>query len=200
MRRSTKMTLMSIPAVLAIAPLAMAQEIQPKPLSIRLGVNYLTDSTSRDFSKYAGYILGLGFQLPSTSLLNPEIGEASVECDFLRHAGNGNRLDSFDLMYAERVPFSTDGTAPGSPTMYAGLGVGLALNSGKMAGQTGGSSGVGLTSLNPGESFTTWTLAAKVMLGVKIGDAGFFEASYRLAGAAEGYKTDGFSLMVGVRF
>jgi len=192
-----KLTMLSLPAVLAIASIAGASDTQLKPYSFKIGFSYLGTGDSRDFTTANGLICGFGYDLPVKSLLSQLGGVSSLELEYQRHVGNGNRLDAYSLSYVERVPFTLNRENTG-PVPYYGFGVGVFLNGGKLADAV--PIGVAADGLSAGDSFTKWTLGGQILVGLNFEKNAFVEASYRMSGAVEGLKTDSINLMVGVRF
>lgn len=207
MERTFKLALLSLPFALALPANAQSTKLM-NPFSVRLGASFLTHGDSRDFARASGLTLGLSYDLAGKSFISPGFGVPSIDVDWQRHEDDGNRLDSFDIMYVERVPLDQMKVETGSYP-YWGAGVGLFYNYGKARdreignGGGGGSGEYGVNAasgVDPGDDFSRVSAGLKLILGYRFNQQFFAEAGYRFSGSVEGLRTDGLTLSLGVRF
>lgn len=201
--RLSAATLLGIPLALMLAPAAKADIANP--LSVEIGVGYATSSDVRNNTSSDALHAGVGYNLPNKGLLCP-LAQPSIDLDYNRNAGQGNSLDSWGLLYTERVPLSV-GKANSSGGPYAGFGIGVFRN----IADAGGSSSTtttttatdngGTSQLASGTSKTTTALGGKALIGVSFG-APYVELSYEYAGpiGINGDHADSINLAVGTHF
>lgn len=160
---------------------ASAQPVEPKtPYTLRVGYAYLSDKDARDATNDSGYSVGLSYALGK--LVKNANGSVSVDLDFTRHAGNGNKIETWSLLGVYRAPLS--------PQFYYGVGAGLANT---LASQ-------GAIGAAPAISERQTVLAGVILVGAPVGENGSLELSYRLQGKVSGVTANTFALTYGYRF
>jgi hypothetical protein len=187
MMRLAKAALLAAPVVALTcvgAPRANAAAAADKPLSVQVGVGWPTDSDVRKGTSNTGIHAGLGYQLPTMGQ-GQTAAKASLDLDFNNTTGHGNRLTTYSLEAAERIPMSSGPASASGP--YVGLGVGA----------------VHIDAHGGGESKTKTQFGGKALIGMSMGDT-FVELSYNYNGkvsiGSHDFKADTVNLSVGTHF
>ncbi|BDI33816.1 hypothetical protein CCAX7_58670 [Capsulimonas corticalis] len=210
--------------VLSAAAAQAADGVVP-PISVQVGVGYLTDSSARNAAGDAGLHAGLSYGLPNKSLLSTLHGKPSIDVDYNHTGGHGGRVDVLGFSYTERISVGnavTDVVTSGARP-YVGLGIGAFRTDVKRRTTTttttsdSGNPGSGnpgtiqTTSGTPGvnsqltttttssQSANGWSLGGKILAGVDFGKT-YIEASYQIGGSKLGVRSDTANLSVGVHF
>ncbi|MBI1755596.1 MAG: porin family protein [Fimbriimonas ginsengisoli] len=187
--KSTTKALLTTPVLLSLASAANADQAQPSGLSVRAGVAYLSDKTSRDLTQNTGFAAGLGYQL-QTKGMSGDSGQTSLDLDWSRHTGNSNHIDSLSLSAVQRFGMSK---GKGSST-YFGLGIGwYRVNVSVFTPST--SAAAASTS-----SDTKNQVGGNALVGMNFGDKTFFEIGYRATATVNSVNANAWTAMVGVRF
>jgi hypothetical protein len=168
-----KSTLVSLAFITASALAADDQQ----PLYVLAGVSHPGHAASELVGSY-GLYLGFGYVSGAPGLF--QTGSAGCDLEWRHGSGKGNRLDSYDVCYSERVFGVADG-------LYFGYGVGSTY------------SRVRRTGVNA-ESASGWRLTGKVMLGYDLGGGVMIETTYFISGTIGGINTDGLTAAAGLRF
>ncbi len=183
--------------LLVIAATASSAVKEASPFTVRVGLNSLLGNEAKDFTKASGFGLGVSYDLQCKGFLSP-LSKPSVDFDWSRNSGNGNKLSVYGLTYTERMPFSTGDSkmGKGNAVPYGGLGLGLAytdLDASKTVT-------IGSTAVVQSVGTKKWNLGGRVLLGVMFEERFSIEAAYHYNGSNDGVKTDSFSLSLGVKF
>lgn len=190
-------TLLAAFVGLTLAAPAMAQR-ESKGITLEVGGNYILKSDVRDSVGDVGLRVGLGYQLPTPSLLGANTGgRPSVNLSYTM-ADDQVKLTTWGLTYEERVPFQM-AMRPGGTSPYWGLGVGVFFHKAESdyipptdayAALENGS--------NLDEDKTR--IGLRAILGMDFASKWFVEGSYNFTGKVADGKTDSIALVVGTRF
>lgn len=186
-----------------IAPIA-GQHVQPKtPLTFKIGYAYLSDKNARDATNSSGYSVGLSYGLGNVGVATD--GAFSVDLDFTKHAGNGNKLENWSLLGVYRASFDK-GNASG---FYYGVGLGLtntlvsqgfgtqtAFLTRQVQGSGGGGNGGGAGSFSDRQT----VFAGIVLIGTRLGENGSVELYYRFQKSVSGVNPNTIGITYGVHF
>lgn len=172
------------PACLAIALLTcgfaswiQADDASRPPLYLMVGPERRSGSATHEVGPY-GIYLGFGYVSDTSGLF--QSGCAGVDLDYRRDRRNGRSLDSFEVMYTERV-FDLAGG------FYLGYGLGTGYSRLVRPNAEGGN-GRG------------WRIAGKLMAGYSIADGLVLEGAYIRSGSVGGLDSSGFLLAAGLWF
>ncbi len=194
-------TLMAAFVGLTLAAPAMAQR-EPTGISLEVGGNYILKSEVRDAVGDLGLRVGLGYQLPTPSLLGANTGgRPSVNLSYTT-ADDDVKLTTWGLTYEERVPFQM-AARPGGTSPYWGVGVGLFFHKAEAdyvlvaeknsVSENGSENGYGMDEKDT-------RIGLRAILGVDFASKWFVEGSYNFTGKVADGKTDSIALVGGVRF
>lgn len=155
-----------------------------KPISIKIGANFPTNSDARDVEGTTTLSAGLDYALTKTTENSPTL--PSVYLDYAGGSKNGGHVDTYGLGLAVRQYTDTpSGANERAVSPYVGAGIGAYVVDVKNSG------------LN---SSTKTVLGGKVLAGLEFSGSYFVEANYSLIGSNKGVNPSGFGVQVGARF
>jgi hypothetical protein len=191
-------------AALLIAPLALGlaaghAHAADKPFMAAVGLNHLTNGEARDLTKANGFSLGAGYQLPVPGLLRR--GRPSIDLDYARNAGSGNRIERAGVYFSNRFRFGSGNVVGktagavaakviGAP--YYGFGLGVTRLKARAQVTSGG------VTTTASESKTR--PSARALLGYEFPGGIFVEGSYTYTGKVAGVRGDALGVAVGAHF
>jgi len=178
-----------LPAILAcLAPMVAghAQVLDAptvpvqKPVTIKLGAFFPTDSNARDAVGNTWFAVGADYAFRKTDAAAPVL--PLVYVDYAGKSKNGFRLSTVGVGVGVRAYGNRATTTKVVPFYGAGIGA-YFLNA----------SGNGIDE-------TETRLGGKVNIGVELNQGPFLEAAYTLTGKVSGDDLNGISVLIGTRF
>jgi len=173
---------------LVLCGAALAQDAEPSKYFAHIGLNRSVSSTVRGSLSDTGVAAGAGL-IVRNSIVRDAGAQTSVDLDFLRLNGNGDRLDTAGLTYAVRIPYGSgnDDTKP-----YYGLGLGWFRSEAR--------SGVPDSTDRSTATARATNFGAKFLFGANVGGKAFAEASYIVSGDLASTNANSVNFTVGLRF
>lgn len=167
-----------------VATIGHAQDTTPvqKPLSIKLGAFFPTQSNGRDLEGSTAFSAGLDYAFVKTATASPTL--PSIYFDYAGGSKHGGHLQTYGLGVAVRQ-YTNGAPMAGGTSPYVGAGIGAYIADVKNGG---------------GSSSTKTVLGGKVFAGLEFGGGEFVEASYNLIGSNKGSNPSGAGLQLGYRF
>ncbi len=184
-------------ALLGVAAGTSAQAQTPdtsvvKPISIKIGAFFPTDSNLKNGTHNTWFKVGADYAFGKTTSTNPLL--TSIYADYAGSSSGGNHANLYDVGVAGRYYFTTSATGAGaagsgtSVNPYAGAGIGAYFENAQASGDS---------------SKTTATLGGKIFLGAELNTGPFIEASYDIVPqklSRYDLRYSGFDVSVGYRF
>lgn len=171
--------MMRFAPVLALTALIGTAAAENAAIAISGGFAYRYEDDARhatqegefSWNKDYGYHVRLGSAAPE--------GGGSLDIDWVRNTGNGNRLDTVGVLYIQRIPIGP---------VRLGLGLGSFYSDIRLSDR----------------SETDWTIGGTASLGMDLVGPLFIEGGYNLTSLfgekTAGLKTDYVFLDLGIRF
>lgn len=157
-----------------------------KPLSIKVGANFPTESSARSNEGTTTLSAGLDYAFVKTAEASPTL--PSIYLDYAGGNKNGGHVNTYGLGVAVRQYTNGAIGSGGSTTApYIGAGIGAYVVDVRNGSGGGGSS-------------TKTNLGGKVFAGVEFGGGVFVEANYQLIGSNKGVNPSGIGAQLGYRF
>jgi len=158
-------------------------EVQ-KPLSIKVGANFPSNSDARNVEGNTTISAGLDYAFVKTNQYNPTL--PSVYFDYAGGSKNGGHVNTYGLGVAVRqYTTAPSGNNERGVSPYIGAGIGAYFNNIKNSS---------------GDSGNNTVFGGKVFGGVEFSGNAFVEANYQFIGASKGVNPSGLGVQVGLRF
>src|SRR5690606_9300316 len=89
--------LLVLPLAVALAASGLNAAPVEKPIYVKAGAAWLSNSDSRDYTDSIGWSFGAGYIIDDTYRIGQKPVESSVEFNYSKNSGNGNKIQVMDI-------------------------------------------------------------------------------------------------------